>query len=133
MTNFQRLSAVRDCIKGWITQHTNDSGATDPRGETTLIQDGYFCGRRFRFPHHHAVWFLEEDLIKIRDLQGNLLATLQGDQINQTAENWRAELMTLRSTISIASETSSKRTSVFETTQPRRQAEAVPQPQRRAA
>ena len=133
MTNFQRLSAVRDCIKGWITQHTNDSGATDPRGETTLIQDGYFCGRRFRFPHHHAVWFLEEDLIKIRDLQGNLLATLQGDQINQTAENWRAELMTLRSTISIASETSSKRTSVFETTQQRRQAEAVPQPQRRAA
>jgi hypothetical protein len=72
-------------------------------------------------------------LIKIRDLQGNLLATLQGDQINQTAENWRAELMTLRSTISIASEPSSKRTSVFETTQPRRQAEAVPQPQRRAA
>lgn len=91
MTNSQRLVAVRDALRGWILgQQPENSQAADPLGEAMLIQDGYFCGRRFRFPGHTAIWFLEEDEVKLRDTQGQVVARLQGDEINRWAEAWRA-------------------------------------------
>lgn len=91
MTNSQRLSAVRDALRGWLLTHLPENPrAADPVGEAMLIQDGCFCGRRFRFPEHAAVWFLEEDEVKLRDLQGNLMVCLHGSQVDEWATAWRS-------------------------------------------
>ena len=91
MTNSQRLSAVRDALRGWLLTHLPENPrAADPVGEAMLIQDGCFCGRRFRFPEHAAVWFLEEDEVKVRDLQGNLMVCFHGSQVDEWADAWRS-------------------------------------------
>ena len=43
----------------------------DPR-ETVLIQDGYYCGRRFDCDGLRAVWFAEENELKLYDHDGNV-------------------------------------------------------------
>lgn len=42
--------------------------------ESLLIRDGFFCGRRFEMDGLCAVWFVEEDELKIYDRDGALLA-----------------------------------------------------------
>ncbi|TVP98782.1 MAG: hypothetical protein EA381_11680 [Planctomycetaceae bacterium] len=85
------MSAVRDALRGWLLTHLPEKPrAADPAGEAMLIQDGCFCGRRFRFPEHAAVWFLEEDEVKLRDLQGKLMICLHGSQVDEWAAVWRS-------------------------------------------
>jgi len=40
--------------------------------ETILIRDGFFCGRRFQWESHTAVWFAEEQQIKFYGPDGAL-------------------------------------------------------------
>lgn len=136
MTNSHRLAVVRDCIREWLNKSYPDVvDAADPRGEATLIQDGFFCGRRFRFPLHQAVWFVEEDEVKIRDFQGNVLATLQGEDIDRAADNRRLESLTARPTLSIvgASTEDSQPREAGQPAAPDRRDFELPMPQRRAA
>ena len=51
--------------------------------ETILIQDGHYCGRRFRGPMIEAVWFQEEEQIKLYDADGALLEVFSTEQIMQ--------------------------------------------------
>lgn len=137
MMNSQRLSAVRDCLREWLNKSYPDTvDAADPRGEATLIRDGFFCGRRFRFPLHQAVWFVEEDEVKIRDLQGNVLATLRSEEIDQAAASWRVECAHPRPTLSIVGasiEDSQPREAGQPASTERRDFDPLPMPQRRAA
>jgi len=89
MTNSQRLSSVRNALRMWIAEHHSDrSDDTAPASEAMLIRDGFFCGRRFRFQNYQAVWFLEEDELKIRDLDGNAVVLLVTDEIDRLARAW---------------------------------------------
>ena len=89
MTNSQRLSSVRSALRMWIAnRHPDRSDDTEPASEAMLIRDGFFCGRRFRFQNYHAVWFLEEDELKIRDLDGNAVVLLCSDEIDRLARSW---------------------------------------------
>lgn len=136
MTNSHRLAVVRDCIREWLNKRYPDvADAADPRGEATLIQDGYFCGRRFRFPLHQAVWFVEEDEVKIRDFQGNLLAKLRGDEIDRAAESRRIEAATARPTLSIvgANPDAAEPREAGHPNAPEHRDFELPLPQRRAA
>jgi hypothetical protein len=73
----------------WIAErHPDRSDDTEPASEAMLIRDGFFCGRRFRFQNYHAVWFLEEDELKIRDLQGNAVVLLGSEEIDRLARSW---------------------------------------------
>ncbi len=45
--------------------------------ETILIRDGHYCGRRFQAEHGHAVWFLEENLIKVYLSDGQVIVLEQ--------------------------------------------------------
>ena len=47
----------------------------DPIEEAILIRDGFYCGRRFRCGPLEAVWFIEEDQLKIYNQQGVILKT----------------------------------------------------------
>jgi hypothetical protein len=48
----------------------------DPR-ETLLIRGGAYCGRRFDLPSGHALWFFEEDQLKLYSADGRLLHVVQ--------------------------------------------------------
>ena len=41
--------------------------------ESLLIRDGYFCGRRFEMDGLCAIWFVEEDELKIYGRDGKVL------------------------------------------------------------
>ena len=103
MTNSQRLAKVRARLLRWIADQEpdqepnrdpdqgndqatqNDSEASaDPAilRESILIRGEFFCGRRFYTTNHNAVWFVEEDQLKIYRKDGELLCILSGSQID---------------------------------------------------
>lgn len=41
--------------------------------ETVLIRDGYYCGHRFSNDQFNAVWFFEENEIKVYDSNRKLI------------------------------------------------------------
>jgi hypothetical protein len=47
-----------------------------PLRETILIRAGMYCGRRFEAAGAHAVWFIEEDQLKLFSADGNILRVL---------------------------------------------------------
>jgi len=55
---------------------------TDEIAETALIRDGAYCGHRFSAGNLSAVWFFEENEVKIYDDQRKLLRvdSLQEEQ-----------------------------------------------------
>lgn len=48
--------------------------------ETVLIRDGYYCGRRYRRDGWQAVWFAEENQIKIFDRDGVVKEVFSQDE-----------------------------------------------------
>lgn len=48
--------------------------------ETLLIAGGHYCGHRFTCSGASAVWFVEEDQIKIYSADGSLLESLSPSQ-----------------------------------------------------
>jgi hypothetical protein len=94
MTNSQRLAKVRSRLLRWISDHSDaaaSSPTTDPESEpvilreTILIRNDFYCGRRFFTPNHHAIWFIEEDELKIYHRSGNLMCVLNGPAIDNVA------------------------------------------------
>jgi hypothetical protein len=105
MTNSQRLSTVRDQLIRWMTDQSlpqtdddsNSAGGSPIRSESILIRDGFYCGRRFDLGSHRAVWFLEEDELKIYSRQGDLECVLSGEELGRRAdqEAGRGQVFTL--------------------------------------
>lgn len=82
MTSSERLASVRRRLLQWIADHEaadhREGAAAGITGESILIRDDFYVGRQFRTPRFRAVWFIEEDQLKIYDVQGSWLATLSG-------------------------------------------------------
>lgn len=55
------------------------------RNESILIRDGFYCGRRFQAAQHHAIWFMEEDQLKIHDTDGSVVAVFSGEELSDTS------------------------------------------------
>lgn len=53
--------------------------------ETVLIRDGFYCGRRYRRDGWQAVWFVEEEQIKIFDRQGEIKEVFSGSNARHAA------------------------------------------------
>jgi hypothetical protein len=96
MTNSQRLATIRARFLRWLA----DQGVADPGPEDSLhgilresilIRDEIYCGRRFHTASHQAVWFIEEDVLKIYQKTGELACVFTGDQINLAAVDDRTE------------------------------------------
>jgi hypothetical protein len=84
MTNSQRLEAIRGYLKGWFATQTD--GQPWEASESILIREGFYCGRCFHLPGFRAVWFFEEDELKVYRLSGELLAVFHGQEIVAEAE-----------------------------------------------
>ena len=110
MTNSQRLAKVRARLLQWIADQQPDpataiasdrlaldptrdaTAAVDQKGqqlsepailrETILIRDEHFCGRHFYTAAHHAIWFIEEDQLKVFSSEGKLLCVLGSQAID---------------------------------------------------
>ena len=48
--------------------------------ETILIRNGFYCGRRFTVAQAHAIWFCEEDQLKLYGPDGSVTAVLRNVQ-----------------------------------------------------
>lgn len=70
MTNAMRLEEVRGFLESWFRKAhpSNPWSAT----ESILISDGHYCGRRFAFGPYTAIWFVEENQVKIFDPDGSV-------------------------------------------------------------
>ena len=44
--------------------------------ESLLLRDGLYCGRRFEAEGGHALWFVEEDQLKIFGPDGRVLQVM---------------------------------------------------------
>ena len=89
MTNSQRLAAVRLRLQQWLAQQSGAGGEASQniRNESILIRDGFYCGRQFDAGTHRAVWFMEEDELKISTADGRWVCTLQGESLTPLAES----------------------------------------------
>jgi len=90
MTNSQRLAVVRNHLSRWIAgvsgrslQENGDSGIVS---ESMLIRDGFFCGRCFHANGFRAVWFIEEDELKIYAADGKLQRVFSGTEITESSQ-----------------------------------------------
>ncbi|TWU48715.1 hypothetical protein Poly51_46170 [Rubripirellula tenax] len=90
MTNSQRLATVRNCFLRWMSAEigqtsggNDDSDGPQIQTESVLIRDEFFCGRRFRAATHRAVWFIEEDTLKIFDNQNVLQTVMRSGEIDE--------------------------------------------------
>jgi len=88
MTNSQRLATVRKRFLDWLEKTVEISANADSEDslivrESMLIRDEFFCGRTFHAEHYNAVWFIEEDVLKIHRADGSLELVLQGAELDQ--------------------------------------------------
>ena len=68
MHNDRQTIEVRSHVRGVFLQH--GASQEDPIEEAILIRDGFYCGRRFQCGELKAVWFVEEDQLKIYNQEG---------------------------------------------------------------
>ena len=85
MTNSQRLALVRTALTRWLSRNEDEGIEATIERESILIRDGFFCGRRFQLGKFRAVWFIEEDQVKIYGADGSLVEVLESDHINGVA------------------------------------------------
>ena len=68
------------------SEPNTDSPAADPiTSESILIRDGFYCGRKFRSDRYDAVWFMEEDELKIHAHTGEVAAVFVGEEIGDAS------------------------------------------------
>ena len=71
-------SSVRaDTIRGQVRHIFQQHGVTEEAEmcESLLIRGGLFCGRRFELDGLSAIWFVEENELKVYDRGGKVLET----------------------------------------------------------
>ncbi len=95
MTNFQQLATVRMRFLQWLQNADHHSEELGPDGslihrESMLIRDEFFCGRKFHAQHYTAVWFIEENVLKIHRADGSLELVLRGSEIDVCETEERA-------------------------------------------
>jgi len=74
MTDQVTLVAIRRQIQQACALRGLDS--TEIPRESVLIRDGHYCGRRFCYEQFEAIWFVEENQLKLHRADGELFATL---------------------------------------------------------
>lgn len=97
MSNSQRLTTVRSAIEGYLAGQANQPGGDNHADcetvdckiavESILIRDEHYCGRRFSTSTHRAVWFIEEDQVKIYTAdQQHLCCVMNTNEIDAAAD-----------------------------------------------
>jgi hypothetical protein len=74
-----RDASVTERVRSLVSQAFAQLGQAEcePMRETILIRDGYYCGRRFETDAAVAVWFVEENQVKVYQADGTLAQVLE--------------------------------------------------------
>jgi len=72
-------AALIDRVRRLVSQAFAEVGLAEPAEmrETILIRDGYYCGRRFETEAAAAVWFMEENQVKVYQADGKVVCVLE--------------------------------------------------------
>ena len=81
MASLTHAEAIRNRVRSIFK--TCGAASDEEMSESLLIRDGYFCGRRFEMDGLCAVWFVEEDELKVYDRDGALLAANKPETIQR--------------------------------------------------
>ena len=71
MSSYTPVEKIRLVIAEQLNQFGCE--AANSMGESILIRNGLFCGRKFQCAGYEVVWFIEEDEIKFFSPAGELL------------------------------------------------------------
>lgn len=82
MTPSQQLARARNCVKLCFQEQAgSQEGVTPEFRESIFVCEGFYRGRRFRNERISAVWFAEEDELKVHAADGNCVASLNAAQM----------------------------------------------------
>ncbi len=100
MTPSQQLTRARNCVHVYCQSHFPE--AKIELRDSIFICDGFYRGRRFRSDQVTAVWFAEEDQLKIHMPDGECVASWDAAEMaanlerskhtDQTAETEKVEV-----------------------------------------
>ena len=107
MTNSQRQARARQCFLHWVMQTTQtESESPNEPGEMAatnaiiregmVIRDDFFLGRRFVTEGYDAIWFIEEDELKVFDSQGSVIQVMHREEMDDAAEKYEAYTASLK-------------------------------------
>jgi hypothetical protein len=84
MQHSQTLTAIRQIVRDIFAElgQAEDCQAT----EHILLRDDLYCGRRFQADGLQAIWFIEENEIKIYAKDGTVARVLSPSEILPTEE-----------------------------------------------
>ena len=68
------IFSIRESVANAVGKLRSDPPAG--RGEAILCRDGYVVGHQFNFDGVRTVWFVDDDEIKIKNDQGEVLRIL---------------------------------------------------------
>lgn len=102
MTNSQRQSKARHSFLQWVSENPTSPDHSAERNESkktpTIVREGmviredFFLGRRFVTETCDAIWFIEEDQLKIFDTSGTVLQVMDRDEIDFRADQYEKSL-----------------------------------------
>ncbi len=102
MTNSQRQSKARECFLHWLTlQSDSPSSQLSPADELNsnhpiiregmVIRENFFLGRRFVTEAFDAIWFIEEDQLKVFANDGGVLAVMDKAAIDKFSHEYQKQ------------------------------------------
>ena len=75
MSTLSRMDSLRSLVRAFLSQQ--GVAETTPVRESILIRQGCYCGRRFECDGLSAVWFEEEDELKLYHRDGLVAVALK--------------------------------------------------------
>jgi hypothetical protein len=88
MNHAEATESVRQLIAD-VFQQLRLSDDDAPR-QSLLIRDGNYCGRRLEADRGHALWFFEEDQVKVFGADGRVLRVIERVSTYSTAAKMAA-------------------------------------------
>ena len=82
------ITLIRDIVRTKLL--AINPGSSARHREALLIKNGAYCGHRFTFGDFSAVWFIEEDELKVYTSDGSLIDSIKPSQILVDAPRSRA-------------------------------------------
>ena len=71
-------ASMTERVRRFVSQALAQLGQADAgeMRESILIRDGYYCGRRFETDAGAAIWFVEENQVKVYRADGSMSQVL---------------------------------------------------------
>ncbi|TWT66117.1 hypothetical protein [Allorhodopirellula solitaria] len=84
MTPSQQLARVRNCVHAYCQGQYPDESID--LHDSIFINNGFYCGRKFRCEQFSAIWFAEEDQLKIHDTDGACLVSWNAAEMSEQVQ-----------------------------------------------